>query len=87
MHQIAICGRSFGAVLKFSDNDVSLFQDATSIGTTSPELDLLVPEVVAHLYKLMSNVQKEWCGCDNWYRTMMDFIVFGTEENPIEVEE
>jgi hypothetical protein len=35
----------------------------------------------------MTDTQKEWQGFDHWYRAMMDFAVFGTEESPIDVEE
>jgi hypothetical protein len=87
LNQIAICARAFGAVLKLSNLDVSLFQEASTVGTTARDLEALVPEVVAHLCELMSDDQKQWHGFDRWYRVMMDVIVFGDEENPIEVEE
>jgi hypothetical protein len=67
--------------------DISLFQEAATVGTTAPELELLVPELMAHLCELMTDTQREWRGFDCWYRVMMDFAVFGSEENPIEVEE
>jgi hypothetical protein len=67
--------------------DVSLFQEAATVGTTAAELELFVPDVVAYLCELMSEAQKGWRGFDRWYRVMMDVMVFGNEENPIEVEE
>jgi hypothetical protein len=82
-----ICARSFGAVLELPDIDVSIFQDAVSSGTTAPILHLAIPNAVAHLSDMMTEEQRNWRGFERWYRVMMDFVVFGTEEEPIEVEE
>ena len=85
LHQLAACARSFDAVLDFDDLDTSMFQEALTKGTTAGELHILIPDGVAHVVALMTDEQKEWNGFDRWYRTMMDFIVFGpgSEEDPI----
>jgi hypothetical protein len=41
---------------------------------------------VAHLCKMMTDVQLGWKGFDRWYRIMMEYAVFGSAENPIEVD-
>jgi hypothetical protein len=75
-----------------SSLDTSIFQEAVTIGTTAPELHIFVTDAVAHLFGLMNETQKAWKGFDRWYRTMMDFIIFGpgtegAEEDPIVVED
>jgi hypothetical protein len=81
-----ICAKSFGAVLELADLDLSICQEAATIATTAPELEIFVPEIVAHICELMSDYQKEWRGFDRWYRIMMDYAVLGSEENPVPVD-
>jgi hypothetical protein len=87
LHQLKTCARSFGAVLELRNLDLSILQEAVTVGTTANELHILVPDAVAHTCELMTDTQKEWQGFDRWYRAMIDFVVFVTEENPIDVEE
>jgi hypothetical protein len=70
-----------------SNLDLSILQDAIMVGTTANELHILVPDAVAHITEITSEEQKEWRGFERWNRVMMDFAIFGSEENPINVEE
>lgn len=81
------CARSFGAVLELTDLELCLFQEAITIGTASKELHEYISDAVAYLSGLMTTEQREWRGYDRWLRVMMDFAIFGSEENPIEVED
>ena len=77
----------FDATLEFSDFEMSVFQEALTTGSTSPELHRHIFPAVAFLSEMMTERQRKWRGFDRWYRVMMDYAVFGSEENPIEVEE
>ena len=80
------CARGFGAVLVITDLDLSTYQEALSVGTTHPELEGFVPEGVAHLCEMMTETQRGWKGFERWYTTMMEIAVFGSKENPLEVD-
>jgi hypothetical protein len=84
--QLAICARSFGVVLDLKDLDLSIFQDAIITATSSDMLQEYSPDAVAYLSEMMSPEQKDWRGFELWHRTMMDYAVFGSEENPINVD-
>lgn len=81
------CARTFGVAVQLSNLEVCLFQEAITIATASKELHEFIPDAVAYLSGLMTSGQKDWRGFDRWHRVMMDFAVFGSEDNPIEVEE
>ena len=80
------CARSFGAVLEINDLDLSVYQEALTVRTTDPSLEGFVADAVAHLCEMMTETQREWKGFERWYKIMMEFAVFGSSENPIEVE-
>ena len=81
------CARTFGAVLELANIDLSIFQDAVSMGSTSVAIHQLIPDAVAYLCKMMSEEQKEWTGFEHWYLDMMEYVVFGTEDDPIIIGE
>jgi hypothetical protein len=63
-----------------------MFQEAISTASSSGLLQPLIPNAVAYLSNLIKDEQSRWEGFEQWNHTMMDFAVFGSEENPI-VEE
>ena len=73
--------------MELADIDLSIFQEAVSAGATSAAIHQYLPNAVSYLCKMMSPGQKEWTGFDRWYLEMMDFAVFGTEEDPIVINE
>ena len=86
MHQLKTCARTFGEILYLTNLDLSILQNGVMIGTSVTEVHKYISEAVAHINELMTEEQKNWREFDNWLRAMMDFAVFGSEENPIELE-
>lgn len=81
------CARTFGAVLELADLDLSIFQDAVSVATGDPVLQQFLPNAVAYLFDMTSIQQREKEGFGRWYHEMLDMAVFGTEDDPIMIEE
>ena len=81
------CARTFGAVLEFSDLDLSIFQEAVSVSSHDPALHPFLPNAVAYLLDMSSLAQREMEGFGRWYHEMIDMAVFGTEDDPIFIEE
>ena len=87
LRQLSACARTFGAVLELADLDLSIFQEAVAVATVAPALHPDLPNAVAYLFDMTSIQQREMEGFGRWYHEMLDMAVFGTEDDPIIVEE
>jgi len=73
--------------LELADLDLSIFQDAVTAASIAPPLHQCLPEAVAYLLDMTSINQREMEGFGRWYHEMLEFAVFGTEDDPIIIEE
>jgi hypothetical protein len=74
-------------VLELADLDLSIFQDAVTAVSIAPPLHQYLPEAVAYLLDMTTVQQREMEGFGRWYHEMHELAVFGTEEDPIIIEE
>ena len=81
------CARTFGEILQLSDLDLSIFQDAVTKASRNADLQQFLPNAVAFLLDLSSMEQREMEVFAGWYHDMMDLAVFGTEDDPIIIDE
>ena len=81
------CTRNFGETLQLADLDLSTFQDAVTKVSRNADLQQYLPNAVAFLLDLLLLEQREMevFGC--WYHDMIDLAVFGTEDDPIIIDE
>jgi hypothetical protein len=84
---LSLCARTFGAVLELADLNLSIFQDTVSIGSNAPELHPYLPNAVVYLLDMSSQAQRDMEGFGRWYHEMLDLVVFGTEDDPIFIDE
>ena len=63
-----------------------MYQDAVTRASTFDILKAMIPDSVAYFAEMMTEEQRAWEGFDHWYRTMMDYAVFRSETNPIELD-
>lgn len=63
-----------------------MYQDAVTRASSFDILKEMIPDSVAYLAEMMTEEQRAWEGFDRWYRAMMDYAVFGSESNPIELD-
>ena len=88
--QLSKCARSFGEILTLGNLELSMYQDAITRASSFDLLKTFIPDSVAYLAEMMTEEQRSWEGFDHWYRTMMDyavdFTVFGSESNPINLD-
>jgi hypothetical protein len=87
LRQLSACARTFGAVLELADIDLSIFQDAVTVAIGDPALHPFLPEAVAYLFDMTSLQQREMEGFGHWYHETVEHAVFGTEDDPIIIEE
>jgi hypothetical protein len=73
--------------LELADIDLSIFQDAVTVAIRDPALHPFLPEAVAYLFDMTSLQQREMEGFGHWYHDMVEHAVFGTEDDPIIIEE
>ena len=67
--------------------DLSIFQDAVTKASRNADLQQFLPNAVAFLLDLSSMEQREMEVFAGWYHDMMDLAVFGTEDDPIIIDE
>ena len=88
--QLSKCARSFGEILTLGNLELSMYQDAITRASSFDPLKTMIPDSVAYLAEMMTEEQRSWDGFDRWYRTMMDcavdFTVFGSETNSIDLD-
>ena len=84
---MSLCARTFGAVFQLAGLNLSIFQDAVSIATHAPELHQFLPNAVAYLFDMTADEHKEMEGYRRWYHEMIEYAVFGTEDDPIIIDE
>jgi hypothetical protein len=89
-----ITARSFGCVLELTSFDLCMYQEAVSIGMTTEILHHQVPEAAAYLWEMMTEIQRNQPFYESWYLKVKDHVKelkklegFGTEENPIYIED
>ena len=84
---MSLCARTFGAVLQLAGLDLSIFQDAVSITTHTPKLHQFLPNAVAYLFDMTTDEHKEMESYCHWYHEIIEYAVFGTEDDPIIIDE
>ena len=87
LRQLSSFARTFGAILELANLDLSIFQEAVSTAIAAPELHEYLPDAVGYLCDMTTLQQRDWEGFARWYHDMLELAVFGTEDNPIFVEE
>ena len=84
--QLSRFARSFGEILTLGNLELSMYQDAVTRASSFDILKAMIPDSVAYLAEMMTEEQHAWEGFDRWYCTMMDYAVFGSKTNLIELD-
>ena len=87
LRQLSACARTFGSVLELANLDLSIFQDAINSAAADVALHPYLPEAVAYLFDITSLEQREMEAFGRWYHEIIEHAVFGTEDDPIIINE
>ncbi|KAF8800336.1 hypothetical protein BYT27DRAFT_7262981 [Phlegmacium glaucopus] len=87
LHQVHKCGKSFNLLLHIGDLNTSVIQDAINTTGDHRVLEKFLAELLAYSHELMDERQRECFGFNGWYAGLMEKAIFGSAEDPIDVEE